>query len=109
LVEEPWVLGHGDTAILIKGSTIKAEYYWWKREIETYQAIRDWLRNHGFESWKKYHMFYLHAVFKRRERLRHYYRTAVRFLAKTLHGTDSSHGKSTTCFTYMRFLRGGRD
>jgi len=80
------VFNHTDTAILIKGSTIKAEYYWWKREIETYQAIRDWLRNHGFESWKKYHMFYLHAVFKRRERLRHYYRTAVRFLAKTLHG-----------------------
>jgi len=80
------VFNHTDTAILIKGSTIKAEYYYWKREIETYQAIRDWLRNHGFESWKKYHMFYLHAVFKRRERLRHYYRTAIRFLAKTLHG-----------------------
>jgi len=80
------VFNHSDTAILIKGSSIKAEYYWWKREIETYQAIRDWLRNRGFNAWRKYHMFYLHAVFKRRERLRHYYRTAIRFLAKTLHG-----------------------
>ena len=24
---------HTDTAILIKGSTIKAEYYWWKRTM----------------------------------------------------------------------------
>ncbi|MFP3241269.1 MAG: zinc ribbon domain-containing protein, partial [Caldivirga sp.] len=80
------VFSHTDTAILIKGSTIKAEYYWWKREIGTYQAIRDWLRNHGFDAWRKYHMFYLHAVYKQHERLRHYYRTAIRFLAKTLHG-----------------------
>jgi putative transposase len=79
------VFNHSDTAILIKGSTIKAEYYWWKREIKTYQSIRDWLKNHGFESWKKYHAFYLHAVYKRRERLRHYYRTAIRFLARTMH------------------------
>jgi len=79
------VFSHSDVAILIKGSTVKAEYYWWKREIKTYQAIRDWLRNHGFESWRKYHAFYLHAIHKQRERLRHYYRTAIRFLAKTLH------------------------
>ena len=78
------VFNHTDTAILIKGSTIKAEYYYWKREIGTYQSVRDWLKNHGFESWKKYHTYYLHAVFKRKERLRHYYRTAIRFLAKTL-------------------------
>ena len=78
------VFNHSDTAILIKGSTIKAEYYWWKREIKTYQSIRDWLRNHGFESWKKYHTYYLHAIHKQRERLRHYYRTAIRFLAETL-------------------------
>ena len=75
---------HTDTAILIKGSSIKAEYYYWKREIKTYQAIRDWLKNHGFESWRKYHVFYLHAEYKQHERLRHYYRTAIRFLAKTL-------------------------
>ncbi len=80
------VFNHSDVAILIKGSGIKAEYYWWKREIGTYQSVRDWLRNRGFNAWRKYHAFYLHAVFKRRERLRHYYRTAVRFLAKTLHG-----------------------
>jgi len=79
------VFNHTDTAILIKGSTIKAEYYWWKREVGTYQAVRDWLRNHGFNAWRKYHMFYLHAVYKQHERLRHYYRTAVRFLARTMH------------------------
>jgi len=78
------VFNHSDTAILIKGSTIKSEYYYWKREVKTYQSVRDWLRNHGFESWRKYHMFYLHAVYKQHERLRHYYRTAIRFLAKTL-------------------------
>jgi putative transposase len=72
--------------MLIKGSTIKSEYYYWKREVKTYQAIRDWLRNHGFESWRKYHTHYLHAIYKRRERLRHYYRTAIRFLARTMHG-----------------------
>jgi len=44
------VFNHTDTAILIKGSTIKSEYYYWKREIKTYQSIRDWLKNHGFES-----------------------------------------------------------
>jgi len=76
---------HTDTAILIKGSTIKAEYYWWKREIKTYQSIRDWLKNHGFEAWRKYHAYYLHAEYKQHEKLRHYYRTAIRFLAKTLH------------------------
>jgi len=76
---------HSDTAILIKGSSIKAEYYWWKMEIKTYQSIRDWLRNRGFNAWRKYHMFYLHAEYKKRERLRHYYRTAIRFLARTLH------------------------
>ncbi|MFP3316658.1 MAG: transposase [Caldivirga sp.] len=79
------VFNHTDVAILIKGSTIKAEYYWWKREVKTYQAVRDWLRNHGFNAWRKYHMFYLHAEYKKRERLRHYYRTAIRFLAKEIH------------------------
>jgi len=79
------VFSHTDTAILIKGSSIKAEYYWWKRETKTYQSIRDWLRNHGFESWRRYHAFHLHAVYKQHERLRHYYRTAIRFLARTMH------------------------
>jgi putative transposase len=80
------VFNHTDVAILIKGSAIKAEYYWWKREVKTYQAIRDWLRNRGFNAWRKYHAYYLHAEYKQHERLRHYYRTAIRFLAKTLHG-----------------------
>jgi len=79
------VFNHTDTAILIKGSTIKAEYYYWKREIKTYQSIRDWLRNRGFNAWRKYHAYYLHAEYKQHERLRHYYRTAIRFLARTLH------------------------
>jgi len=79
------VFNHTDTAILIKGSTIKAEYYWWKMEVKTYQSIRDWLRNRGFNAWRRYHAFHLHAVYKRRERLRHYYRTAIRFLARTMH------------------------
>jgi len=78
------VFNHTDTAILIKGSSIKAEYYYWKREIGTYQAIRDWLRNRGFNAWRKYHAYYLHAEYKQHERLRHYYRTAIRFLAKAL-------------------------
>jgi putative transposase len=78
------VFNHSDTAILIKGSTIKAEYYYWKREVGTYQSVRDWLRNRGFNAWRKYHAFYLHAKYKQHERLRHYYRTAIRFLAKTL-------------------------
>jgi putative transposase len=78
------VFNHTDVAILIKGSGIKAEYYWWKRETKTYQAIRDWLRNHGFKTWHKYNAFYLHAEYKQHERLRHYYRTAIRFLAKAL-------------------------
>ncbi|MFP3303302.1 MAG: transposase, partial [Caldivirga sp.] len=79
------VFNHSDTAILIKGSTIKAEYYYWKREVGTYQAIRDWLRNRGFKTWHKYHAFYLHAEYKQHERLRHYYRTAIRFLARAMH------------------------
>jgi putative transposase len=79
------VFNHTDTAILIKGSSIKAEYYYWKREVKTYQAVRDWLRNRGFNAWRKYHMFYLHAEYKQHERLRHYYRTAIRFLARIMH------------------------
>jgi len=81
-----FVLFLGLFKVLVYCSSIKAEHYYWKRETKTYQTIRDWLKNHGFESWRKYHAFYLHAIYKRKERLRHYYRTAIRFLAKTLHG-----------------------
>jgi hypothetical protein len=35
------------SAMLIKGGTIKSEYCWWKREIATYQSIRDVPRRLG--------------------------------------------------------------
>ena len=35
------------SAMLIKGGKIKSEYYWWKREIATYQAVRYMLKNAG--------------------------------------------------------------
>jgi putative transposase len=70
--------------LLVKGGTIKSEYYWWKREIVTYQAVRDLLRNAGFPTWIYYHERYLEALHTRDERLRHLYRTSIRFLAETL-------------------------
>jgi putative transposase len=73
------------SAMLIKGGKIKSEYYWWKREIATYQAVRDLLRNAGIPTWKEYHKRYLKAMYKRDERLRHLYITAIRFLADELH------------------------
>jgi putative transposase len=70
--------------LLVKGGTIKSEYYWWKREISTYQAVRDLLRNAGFPTWVYYHEMYLEAMHTRDERLRHLYLTSIRFLAETL-------------------------
>jgi transposase len=35
------------SALLVKGGSIESEYYWWKREIATYQSIRDLLRRLG--------------------------------------------------------------
>jgi len=72
------------SALLIKGGTIKSEYYWWKREISTYQAVRDLLKNAGIHKWVEYHEKYLKALYKRNERFRHLYRTAIRFLAEML-------------------------
>jgi len=72
------------SALLIKGGSIKSEYYWWKREISTYQSIRDLLKKAGISTWIEYHEKYLKALYKRDERLRHLYRTAIRFLAETL-------------------------
>jgi putative transposase len=72
------------SALLVKGGVIKSEYYWWKREISTYQAVRDLLKNAGIHRWKDYHEKYLKALYKKNERLRHLYRTAIRFLAETL-------------------------
>ena len=71
--------------MLIKGGSIKSEYYWWKREIATYQSIRDVLRRLGISTWINYHEKYLDAIYKRDERLRHLYITAIRFLADELH------------------------
>jgi putative transposase len=75
------------SALLVKGGSIKSEYYWWKREIATYQAIRDLLRNAEFSTWKEYHEKYLKAVYKRDERLRNrnIYIAAIRFLADKLY------------------------
>jgi putative transposase len=73
------------SAMLIKGGTIKSEYYWWKREIAKYQSIRDVLRRLGISTWIYYHEKYPDAIYKRDERLRHLYITAIRFLADELH------------------------
>jgi len=73
------------SVMLIKGGSIKSEYYWWKREIATYQSIRDVLRRLGISTWIYYHEKYLDAMYKRDERLRHLYITAIRFLADELH------------------------
>jgi putative transposase len=75
------------SALLVKGRKIKSEYYWWKREIATYQSIRDMLRRLGISTWiyLYYHEKYLDAMYKRDERLRHLYITAIRFLADELY------------------------
>jgi putative transposase len=73
------------SALLVKGGSIKSEYYWWKREIATYQAVRDMLRRLGIPTWIYYHEKYLDAIYKRDERLRHLYITAIRFLADELY------------------------
>jgi putative transposase len=73
------------SAMLVKGGTTKSEYYWWKREMATYQSIRDLLRNAGISTWKEYHEKYLKTMYKRVERLRHLYITAIRFLADELY------------------------
>ena len=73
------------SALLVKGGSIKSEYYWWKREIATYQSIRDMLRRLGVSTWIYYLKRYLDAMYKRDERLRHLYITAIRFLADDLY------------------------
>jgi len=45
------------------------------------QETRDTLRKHGLEIWRRFHDRYLRACFKHQERLRHLYRTAIRFTA----------------------------
>jgi Probable transposase. len=73
------------TGMLLKGGTSKSEYYWWKREIATYQAIRDLLWGLGVLIWIYYHEKHLDAIYKRNERLGHLYITATRFLAYMLY------------------------
>jgi hypothetical protein len=73
------------SAILIKGGTIKSEYYWWKREIATYQSVRDMLRRLSMSTWIYYHERYLDAMYKRDGGLRHLYITSIRFLADELY------------------------
>jgi len=74
----------GDAA-LIKGGAVKAEHYREKTEIRAMQGTRDLLRNKGLEVWRKFHHMYLKAYFKWHERLRHLYRTAIRFTAEWLY------------------------
>jgi putative transposase len=73
------------SALLIKGVSIKSGYCWWKREIAKYQSIRDVLRRLGISTWIYYHEKYLDAMYKKDERLRHLYITAIRFLADGLY------------------------
>jgi putative transposase len=82
------------SALLVKGGSINSEYYWWKREIATYQAVRDLLRNAGFSTWKEYHEKYLKVMYTRDKRLRHLYRTSIRFLADELYSRGVGKGYS---------------
>ncbi|ACB39760.1 Protein of unknown function DUF1225 [Pyrobaculum neutrophilum V24Sta] len=77
------VIEGSDRAILIKGTPLKAEYFWWKRQKALYQGVRDVRRNLGLP-WQSWHRRYLRALWRMRERLRHYRNTAVRGLAEVL-------------------------
>jgi len=74
----------GDAA-LIKGVAVKAEHYRGKRKVEAIQGVRDKLKDKGLEAWKRFYYMYLRAYFKWYERLRHLYRTAIRFTAEWLY------------------------
>jgi len=75
------VVTTGGDAVIVKGGATKAEYFRGKGEARTLQAVRDTLRKHNVATWRMYHYKLLRAVFKTHERLRHLYRTAIRFLA----------------------------
>jgi hypothetical protein len=51
------------SALLVKGGKIKSEYYWWKREIATYQSIRDMLRRLGISTWIYLYYLYYHKKY----------------------------------------------
>jgi putative transposase len=55
------------------------------KKISAYQSIRDALRRLGISTWIYYYEKYLDAMYKRDERLRHLYITAIRFLADELY------------------------
>jgi len=74
----------GDAA-LVKGGGVKAEYFRGKWEVEAIQGVRDRLKDRGLEVWRRFHYMYLRAYFKWHERLRHLYRTAIRFTAGWLY------------------------
>jgi putative transposase len=79
------------SALLVKSGSIRSEYYWWKREIATYQSVRDMLRRLGISTWICYHEKYLDSIYKRDKRLRHLYITAIRFLADELYDRIVRH------------------
>jgi len=72
-------------AALVKGGAVKAEHFRGKNEIRAMQGTRDLLRNNRLEVWKRFHHRYLRVWFKHQERLRHLYRTAIRFTAGWLY------------------------
>jgi len=71
--------------VLIKGGAVKAEHFRGQKEVGTMQGTRDLLRNKGLEIWRRFHDRYLKAYYKWHERLRHLYRTAIRFTAEWLY------------------------
>jgi len=72
-------------AVIVKGGAIKAEYFRGKSEARTLQSVRDTLRKHNVATWREYHYKLLRSVFKTNERLRHLYKTAIRFTAEWLY------------------------
>jgi len=82
------VVTTGGDAVLVKGSAIKAEYFRGKSGGRILQSARDILRRRGVDLWREYHHRYLRAVLNTHERVRHLYKTAVRFLALRLYERD---------------------
>jgi len=79
------IVAMSEDAALVKGGAIKAEHYREKSEIRAMQETMHILRKHGLEVWRRFHDRFLRAYFKWHERLRHLYRTTIRFTAEWLH------------------------
>jgi putative transposase len=73
------------SAMLIKGGVIKSEHFYWKNEKAVLQSIRDRLMGLDLKTWVEYHRQLLKANAKARRRLKHLYRSAIRFLADELY------------------------